>query len=141
MSKSYKLKDGNYIDSTGIVHNKKLLSEILDIQEIPLAINENYVYSTDFDVYCYKVGKLVIIEFCEMAFKTSPETGETIISGVPTPISPTTFSLFGNNLAKGDTVRLHIRSNDINIHFKSPEHYANSANKQYSGVVIYKTNE
>lgn len=31
MSKSYKLKDGNYIDSTGIVHNRKLLSEILTI--------------------------------------------------------------------------------------------------------------
>lgn len=30
MSKSYKLKDGNYIDSTGIVHNKKLLSNVLN---------------------------------------------------------------------------------------------------------------
>ena len=30
MSKSYKLKDGNYIDSTGIVHNKRLLSNVLN---------------------------------------------------------------------------------------------------------------
>ena len=30
MSKSDKLKDGNYIDSTGIVHGKKNLSDILD---------------------------------------------------------------------------------------------------------------
>lgn len=29
MSKSYKFKNGNYIDSTGIVHNKTLLSELL----------------------------------------------------------------------------------------------------------------
>ena len=29
MSKSYKLKDGNYIDSTSIVHNKEKLSNIL----------------------------------------------------------------------------------------------------------------
>lgn len=32
--KSYKLKNGNYIDSIGIVHNKELLSEILDKNEI-----------------------------------------------------------------------------------------------------------
>jgi len=30
MSKSYKLKDGNYLDSSSIVHNKKQLSEILN---------------------------------------------------------------------------------------------------------------
>lgn len=30
MSKSYKLKDENYIDSTGIVHNKKSLSGLLN---------------------------------------------------------------------------------------------------------------
>ena len=30
MSKSYKLKDGNYIDSTGIMHNKRLLSNVLN---------------------------------------------------------------------------------------------------------------
>ena len=29
MAKSYKLADGNYIDSTGIVHNKTKLSDIL----------------------------------------------------------------------------------------------------------------
>lgn len=30
MAKSFKYKDDNYLDSTGIVHNKKLLSNILD---------------------------------------------------------------------------------------------------------------
>ena len=119
MSKSYKLKDGNYIDSTGIVHNKQLLSEILNIQEIPLTINEEYIYyPSDSNVYCYKIGKLVIIEFCPIAFKTSPTTGKIIISGIPRPISPTIFALFGNNSAHGSTVRLKISSDNIMIHYR-----------------------
>lgn len=34
MAKSIKLKDNNYIDSTGIVHNRELLSDILDNQVV-----------------------------------------------------------------------------------------------------------
>lgn len=117
------------------------LSEILDIQEIPLTINDEYVYSDDFTVYCYKIGKLVIIEFGAIAFKSVPPNYTTIISGVPQAVSTTIFSLFGNNGAKGDAVRLRISSNNVITHWGSPSHYSDSANKQYSGVVMYKTNQ
>ena len=117
------------------------LSEILDIQEIPLTINDEYVYSDDFTVYCYKIGKLVIIEFGVIAFKSVPPNYATIFSGVPQAVSATIFSLFGNNGAKGDTVRLRISSNNVITHWGSPSHYGDSANKQYSGVVMYKTNQ
>lgn len=117
------------------------LSEILDIQEIPLTINDEYVYSDDFTVYCYKIGKLVIIEFGAIAFKSVPPNYTTIISGVPQAVSTTIFSLFGSNSAKGDTVRLRISSNNVITHWGPPSHYSNSANKQYSGVVMYKTNQ
>ena len=30
MSKSYKMKDNNYVDSTGVVHNKELLNDVLE---------------------------------------------------------------------------------------------------------------
>ena len=43
MAKSYKLKDSNYIDSTGIMHKKRLLSEILnDSDWIELPLNSGF---------------------------------------------------------------------------------------------------
>ena len=129
---------------TGVlkVQGKEVVTkDVLDIQEITLTKNTNYIYSTDFLVHCYKIGKLVIIEFCAIAFISPPPTGETIISGVPAPISSTTFSLFGNNQAQGTTTRLKISSNEIKIHYGAPMFYGDSSNKQYGGVVIYKTNE
>lgn len=51
MSKSYKLKDGNYIDSTGIVHNKQLLSEILEHQIITAVLKNNFNIS---ETHIYK---------------------------------------------------------------------------------------
>ena len=129
---------------TGVlkVQGKEVVTkDVLDIQEITLTKNTNYIYSTDFLVHCYKIGKLVIIEFCAIAFISPPSTGETIISGVPAPISSTTFSLFGNNQAQGTTTRLKILSNEIKIHYGAPMFYGDSSNKQYGGVVIYKTNE
>jgi hypothetical protein len=41
MAKSIKLKDNNYIDSTGIVHNRELLSNVLD------NLSDILEYSTD----------------------------------------------------------------------------------------------
>lgn len=55
MSKSYKLKDGNYIDSTGIVHNKKSLHSILS------QLNNIYtgtITSTKFEINNQRLQKI-----------------------------------------------------------------------------------
>lgn len=40
MSKSYKLKDGNYIDSTSIVHNRHILADIIyPVGSVYISIN------------------------------------------------------------------------------------------------------
>ena len=41
MNKSYKPKDGNYIDSTGIVHNREILKNILPIGKAIWNLNLN----------------------------------------------------------------------------------------------------
>ena len=78
MSKSYKLKDGNYIDSTGIVHNKKLLSDILSIQEGQLTVNSNYFSSIDVNKV-QKQGNIVTIDFRGLVSNDIPSNTQGIL--------------------------------------------------------------
>ena len=62
MAQSIKLKNENYIDSTGVVHNRKALSEYLNNKGIKLLFNGNVITNgtniklsesiTNFDLMC-----------------------------------------------------------------------------------------
>ena len=62
MAQSIKLKNENYIDSTGVVHNRKPLSECLNNKGIKLLFNGNVITNgtniklsesiTNFDLMC-----------------------------------------------------------------------------------------
>lgn len=66
MAKSYKLKDDNYIDSAGIVHNGTPLSSVL--QKIPektngsLEVNTDYFSTVDIKNFA-KYGNIIECEF------------------------------------------------------------------------------
>lgn len=142
MSKSIKLKDNNYLDSSSIVYNRQKLSDILDIQTILLSVNTDYVYLNDLQYICFKIGKLVILNIQTLAFKKEIPNYQEIIYGLPKPINSIAFCLYGGNAASGNTVRLAINTNgNIQTHWSPTVLYGDSANTQYGGIFIYKTNE
>lgn len=142
MSKLIKLENENYIDSSSIVYNRQKLSDILDIQTIPISVNTDYVYYNDMQYTCVKIGKLVILNIQTVAFTQEIPNYQEIIYGLPKPINAIVFYLFGGNVANGNTVRLGLNPNgNIQTHWSPAILYGDSANKQYGGILIYKTNE
>ena len=142
MSKSIKLKNNNYLDSTSIVYNRQKLSDILDIQTIPLSVNTDYVYIEDLQYMCVKIGKLVILNIRTLGFKQPIPNYQPIIYGLPKPNEYTIIYLYGGNGANGCTVRLAINGDgNIQTHWSPEPQYGDSANKQYGGTLIYKVNE
>lgn len=142
MSKSIKLSNDNYLDSSSIVYNKQLLSDILNIQEIPITFDTNYVYSSDLQYTCVKIGKLVILNFHTIAFKQLIPNFQSLVTGLPKPNEVIIFYLYGGNSASGSTLRLSIATDGIiHSHYASDVVYGDSASKQYSGILIYKTSK
>ena len=145
MSKSLKLKDNNYLDSSSIMHHRKSLEDILNIETISLYVNEDYVYLSDLQYMCVKIGKLVILNIRTLAFKQEIPNYQEIIYGLPKPSEYTIVYLYGGNGASGATMRLGISDNGnsgvIKTHWSPSPIYGDSANNQYGGTIIYKTNE
>ena len=143
MSKSIKLNDDNYWDSTGIVHNKQKLSDILDNPFINLTFNEDYIYSTDRQYTCLKIGKVVILNIHTIAFSQETPNDTYIIYGLPKPKENIVFALLGNNSAQGGTTRCVLlkSTGNIRIHYGAPGYYGASSTRQYNGILIYETSE
>lgn len=127
-------------NSNSILQKIKLLS-MFDIST--LTFNYNYVYSEDLQYICIKIGNVVLLNINEIAFTQDTPNDTLIISGLPRPKQKVIFSLIGNNSAKGDTVRLRIlnTTGEIYIHYGKPAHYGASSTKQYSGFVLYETQD
>lgn len=108
-----------------------------------LVFNSEYVYSEDLQYICIKIGNVVLLNINEIAFTQDTPNDTLIISGLPRPKQKVIFSLIGNNSAKGDTVRLRIlnTTGEIYIHYGKPAHYGASSTKQYSGFVLYETED
>lgn len=116
----------------------------LTISPIQLTFNDNYVYSSDRQYNCFRIGRMVFLQIYHMAFKSIPEHGEYIIYGLPKPVNGSNiFYLYGGNLAKGDTCRCYQSwdTGDILVYYGSPSHAGDSANNQYAGILIYETRE
>lgn len=78
MSKSIKLKNNTYWDSTGIVHNKKILSEIIDVNKYKLTITADKTAGEEIEIPCkYKVGADVLDVYLngERLIKSSDDAG------------------------------------------------------------------
>ncbi len=142
MSKSIKLKNNTYIDSKGVAHNKQTLYNILHTSNINLTFNSQYVYDTDLDYNCLKIGNIVILSINTMGFKTNNiENYGVIASGLPKPTATHRFHLFPNN-GTANSFRVHIDTDGrIKRHWTSDPIYGDSANKQYNGCLVYLTNE
>ena len=143
MSKSIKLKNDTYIDSSSIVHNKEKLSDILNTESRILTFNEEYVYSTDLEYYCLKIGKVVFLNIRTIAFKKGFEkTGTQFISGLPKPSTYLIFYLYGGAEASGTALRCAITPEGTIVnHYSIALGVGDSANRQYGGTLIYLTNE
>ena len=62
MSKSIKPKNNTYIDSTGIVHKKKLLSDLLEPEQSKLNLVSDCFSTVDMNV-THRVGNIVHVSF------------------------------------------------------------------------------
>mgnify|MGYP003223329511 CR=1 FL=1 len=116
---------------------KKLLMEPINI-----SFNEEYVYSSDLNYICFKIGNIVFLNIHAIAFKKDIPHGAIIISNLPKAASDIIAYLYGGLNAKGDTSRVTINTNgNMNIHYGSPLYYGDSASNQYSTTIIYKTTD
>lgn len=104
-----------------------------------LTINTEYVYSSDFEYHCYRVGNIVILHINTIGFISAMKNNTKLIYGLPKPKKYTIFYLYGGGAARGTTARVGINLDGcIQIHYGEPSCFGDSANIQYSGIVIYE---
>ena len=94
MSKSFKFKDNNYLDSTGITHNRQLLSNILyDSGWVDMS---SYINTTNFSArigqppMVRRIGNVVYWRGAVYCTTAVNDTTAVIISGIPEQFRPTT---------------------------------------------------
>lgn len=122
--------------------NLEEVQEKLLMEPINISFNEEYVYSSDLNYICFKIGNIVFLNIHAIAFKKDIPHGAIIISNLPKAASDIIAYLYGGLNAKGDTSRVTINTNgNMNIHYGSPLYYGDSASNQYSTTIIYKTTD
>ena len=132
---------------TAISTNEESINDIRTamnnaIQPISLTIDTNYVYSSDWNYSCFKIGKMVILNIHSIAFISEMDNYVQFIYGLPKPVNYKTFYLMGGNGASGSTARCGLREDgSIQTHWGSPTQFGDSANKQYEGTIVYETYE
>lgn len=113
MKKAVKLKNDKYLDSKYIVHNKKVLSEILDAEDFTdkVTFNESAVRS-----HCYfiKQGNMVFVAYQGEA--KSHSSGEVIVN-IPEGYRPAKNQIFATFLINANISGLLLieSSGDIKI--------------------------
>lgn len=139
MAKSIKPKNNTYIDSSGIVYNHDTLKSILEQNSISITVNQTYVYTNDLTYLCFKIGKIVILYFGCVAFKDNPPNYTKIISGLPPADKYTICHLVAGVGVSGNALRLGVNTDGtIQTHWSANVITGDSANKQYTGAIIYK---
>lgn len=109
MAKSFKYKNEKYLDSTGIVHNKKMLSDLLS-EKLPEDVTDKFTFNGTATGKAYKVGNIVCLQFCLYPAQTH---GWGILASVPKELYPAEISdsgapilttecwIYGKNKADG----------------------------------------
>ena len=128
-------------DSYSCNYVNEINDKLLKTENINLTINTDYVYSTDLDYTCIKIGNVVFLSINTIAFKVGdiPNDG-VLLSNLPKPINEHIFLLIPRNT--GNSLRVCIdKSGNLVSHYSYPPEYGDSANKQYGGTIIYFTND
>lgn len=142
MAKSYKLKDDNYIDSTGIVHSRKKLSEILNYKRIsPIVYNSIQLVDEN---AVYQIGKLVIVNLSLRNNNLLLEHGTEIVK-LPKPIES---KIVLGIMVRGDTgainaVRFRLGANDgvLKAFYPSTNIYLGESNQPRIFTFSYLSND
>lgn len=113
-------------------------------KQLYLTFNNDYVYSTDLEYICFKIGKIVILNIRTIAFKTALSHESVILRGLPIPKNYSIFYLYGGQNSLGATASVRCAVNtygDVAAHYSGTDLVGESANKQFSGIVIYETTD
>ena len=120
------------------------LKEVMPLlpKTLLMTVNEEYVYTSNLSYMVVRIGKIVIVNIRTIGFKSAVPHGGKIIYGLPPIKTNEIFYLYGGGTAKGDTTRVALTTDgNVNVHYGSNAHYGDSSNAQYSGTLIYETND
>ena len=133
--------DGEYPSAKCVYDNLNEINDKLKAKKINLTINTDYVYSTDWDYDCLKIGNVVFLSINTIAFKVGdiPNYG-VLLSNLPKPSTVHIFLLAPNVNTVQFRVAINLDGQLIRHWTEDPVH-GDSANKQYSGTIIYFTND
>lgn len=128
-------------DSYSCNYVNEINDKLLKIKNINLTINTDYVYSTDLDYTCIKIGNVVFLSINTIAFKVGdiPNYG-VLLSNLPKPSTAHIFYLAPRSA--GEHFRVSINPDgQLARHWTVDPEHGDSANKQYHGLIIYFTND
>jgi hypothetical protein len=135
--RAYKIVSGNLVYDSA--EDARLQQEYAN-NSIMLNFNDNYVYTTDRDYHCFRMGQNVFLNIRTMGFIQKIGHGEVLISGLPKPTRDIVFYLYGGLSAKGETVRCMLNmEGNLQSHYTHPPSIGNSADYQFGGFVVYET--
>lgn len=121
------------------IYNLKLQTP----QKITLSFNTTYVYSTDLDYTCFRLGKLVFLFINTLAFKVGAIADfpnySVIISGLPRP-AQYRFCYLQPSGKSDNKFRASISTEgNMKRHWSADPVYGDTQNRQYSGCIVYET--
>lgn len=135
------LQDGTTATDYAPYLNLKEVMPLLP-KTLLMAVNEEYVYTTDLSYMVVRIGKIAILNIRTIGFKSAVPHGGKIIYGLPPIKNNEIFYLYGGFTAKGDTMRVALTTDgNVNVHYGSNAYYGNSSNAQYGGTLIYETTD
>lgn len=119
----------------------KINDKLLKTKNINLTVNTDYVYTTDLDYTCIKIGNVVFLSINTIAFKVGdiPNYG-VLLSNLPKPSTTHIFLLAPRYAEEQFRVSINLDGQLVRHWTVDPEH-GDSTNKQYGGTIIYFTND
>lgn len=112
-------------------------------QKITLSFNDTYVYTSDLQYICFKLGNLAFVFINVLAFRVGAIADlpnyAVLATGLPRPSRTEVFYLQPSG--KSDNkFRADITVNgNMQRHWSADPVYGDSANRQYSGFIVYET--
>ena len=121
------------------IYEELLDIEALLLKQIEPAFNNDYVYSTDRDYVCFKMGKMVILNINSIAFSQAITSSIDVITGLPAPSKDIIFFMHGGREAKGTASRFLLKTSGvIRLHYDTPPSSGDASNIQYGCTLIYE---
>lgn len=133
----------DYFEPALLIRNSDGIFQEISPRKIRLTFNHDYVYTTDLQYDCFKIGKMVFLNIYTIAFSKAIPSLTDFIYGLPKPTEYIIFALHGHMTAQGDGLRCGLDNSTGNIktHYDGPEYYGSTTGTQYSCVLIYEAKE